>query len=232
MNLSQAKKDIRAYRSKVAILKKKGLIKSSIDARSHKPTSYMLTQIKRFQEIIDGKAIAVKTPTRKIAKEYSDLKDVKFDRVIMRTQSGEKGRYTKDGIKVNRKSSFKGLEDTIEVLTPRSPSTLPSLPRKKGKTYKYAIPFKRGDQIERQFFSSEEMLLSFISGYENIGLSGKPRFENIRGYVQILETSDNEKTINKRGKTKGLQTKKRGNKSKGKTTNKRRTKRAKKGSKK
>lgn len=200
---SQQKINIREYRTKIAKLKKAGLIRKSIDARSHKPTRHMLTQIKRFGDIIDGTAIAVKTPKRKIAREYSDLKDTKFDRVIVRVQKGEKGRYTKDGIKINRKSNFEGLENTTEILSPRSSTVLPKLPKKKGKTYKYAIPFKRGDIIERQFFSSEEMLLRFISSYERLD-NGKARFEGIRGYIQILEAPNNgTDTFTTKKKTKG-----------------------------
>ena len=67
--LQKHNKDIRAVRSEVAALKKAGIISSRIDARSYQPSAYMLKKIAANRDILEGRAVAVKTP-KKIRQKY------------------------------------------------------------------------------------------------------------------------------------------------------------------
>lgn len=48
------------YAKRIATLKKQGIVSKSIDARSHKPTRYMLDKIRKYQDVATGMANAVR----------------------------------------------------------------------------------------------------------------------------------------------------------------------------
>lgn len=183
MSKRQAKKlGIRAYRSAVAKLKRLGLVSKRIDARSHKPTRYMLKQLDRFSDVLNDKAIVVKARKRDEAKKFGELYDVKFNRVVVLAQKGERGRFTKDGLKIIRKSAYQDRGEITELVVPHKPDELQPLPAGGS----YAVPFRRGNEIKRQFFESEQLLLDFIRLYEKKPDEEVARYEGIRGYVQII----------------------------------------------
>src|SRR5579872_3398093 len=69
-----AKTDLRTFRHGVSVLKKKGLIKSSVNVRTAFPSQisegHSLKEIiKKFADVVDEKAEAVKLPSKKI-REY------------------------------------------------------------------------------------------------------------------------------------------------------------------
>lgn len=63
--------ELKAYRHGLAILKKKGVISHSVDARSATPTKHYKAQLKKHADIIADRATAVKVSAKK-AKEYQD----------------------------------------------------------------------------------------------------------------------------------------------------------------
>ena len=190
-----SKLSLREYRSRLARLKRAGLVSKRIDARSHKPTRYMLSQLDRFSGVLDGSEKAVRVSDSRAASEFSGLYDVKFDRVIIKSQSGETARYNRESgeLIINRKSNLPpGIKYQRQILKPRLPGLVPHLPRDTIKSkYYYAVPFRRGRNIERIYVDTLKDLTALMSTYEkgkkNFRQSGnKPYFE-WRNYVEIFE---------------------------------------------
>lgn len=182
---SSGKIGLRDYRGKLAKLKRAGLVSPKIDARSHKPTRYMLAQIEKFNAVLEGKAKAIKTPSHAIAREYGDLYTVKFDRVVIPSQSGETGRYDREreSLIIKRSSGLPfGTKSIQQILEARESGTLPRLPRDtKTHRYFYAIPFRRGSRIERIYIDTLRELKKYMFGYEKTGFAG---WQN---YVEVIE---------------------------------------------
>lgn len=65
--LKAAKLDVKEYKKELAQLKKQGIVSKRIDARSHKPTRYMLTKIRKFKDVATGHAMAI--PVSKVPSE-------------------------------------------------------------------------------------------------------------------------------------------------------------------
>lgn len=62
---------LKNFRRKVSRLKALGLISKNIDTRKQKSTRYMRDVVeKKFKDVLDGKAVAVKVPSRKVAKTF------------------------------------------------------------------------------------------------------------------------------------------------------------------
>ena len=194
------KLSIREYRSQVAALKRAGLITAKIDARSHKPTRYMQSQIKKYKDVIDGKAKTVKVGSRTEASEYADLYRSKFNRVVVRTQNNEKARYVKSDktIRIDRTSPLPGIEKITQILGPKSDTGVPKLPRDTAKArWSYSIPFRVGSSIRRRFYNTQKELLKVIFEYE----PPEGRFKDIRDYIEIVKIEGNE-SYGKKGKRK------------------------------
>ncbi|MDE2101029.1 MAG: hypothetical protein KGL39_27530 [Patescibacteria group bacterium] len=90
-DLQAARQELKEFRHDVAILKRKGLIDKQIyDARSVKPTKYLKSQIKKFADVIAGKATPVKVNKAK-AKDYARQGyTVKNGRVVVPHLENEK----------------------------------------------------------------------------------------------------------------------------------------------
>ena len=69
--LRRANKNVREYRHELALLKKQQVVSKRVDVRSQRPTRYMLSKIKKFSDVIEGKVNAVKAP-KAIRKQYTD----------------------------------------------------------------------------------------------------------------------------------------------------------------
>jgi hypothetical protein len=77
MAKKKADRPIRAVRHDVAVLKRKGLIDASIDARSVQPTPAILRAIKKFRQVITGNAAVL--PRAKLGGvSAADLKNKKY----------------------------------------------------------------------------------------------------------------------------------------------------------
>lgn len=60
---------LKEFRSSVAKLKSKGLVRKTVDARSQKPTRYMRTKVRNLADVLEGKVSPVKR-SYKVAQEY------------------------------------------------------------------------------------------------------------------------------------------------------------------
>ncbi len=169
---------LKQFRSDVAKLKKKGLVSGRVDARSQKPTRYMLEQVKKYDDVLKGKSTVVSTKKRKKAKEYSDRFKTKFDKVVVPKEPGERIRYSKkddtiigtsvrDGKKIRKRYSKGELED-LEKLPPG---------------YIYRIQFGGG-----QIFSFDDKtdLIEFMHPYE---VNPKNPFRNWKKYVEVVSVT-------------------------------------------
>lgn len=80
--------DLRKFRSDVAKLKDAGLLSKSVDARSQKPTRHMKEQLRKYSDVLTGKAKAVrvdKAGREKFKRAFA----IKGDVVIVPVERGE-----------------------------------------------------------------------------------------------------------------------------------------------
>jgi len=68
--LRQANKSVREYRHELSLLKKQQVVSKRVDIRSQRPTRYMLSKIRKFSDVIEGKVNVVKAP-KKIREQYT-----------------------------------------------------------------------------------------------------------------------------------------------------------------
>lgn len=68
---AEALAKLRAYRSKLALAKSKGVVSKRIDARSHRPTKYMKARLKSLEGVLEGRQTAVKAPAN-VLREFRE----------------------------------------------------------------------------------------------------------------------------------------------------------------
>lgn len=95
--MAKRKIDLREYRSKVAALKRAGLL-TGVDARTVKPTSALTKKLNKYDDVISGKITPVKVSASK-AREYKDVgyEVTKDNRVLMPHSAGQTARRVKGG---------------------------------------------------------------------------------------------------------------------------------------
>lgn len=116
---------IRAFRSAIAELKRKGLIDPAIDARSVKPTRSFEKKISTFRHVLNKDAVSVKLSkeeTRK--KKQQGFKVVKVKgqapRVIIPKYEGEKITVTHGRLMVRHRSGVDEIDIDVDVNNPES----------------------------------------------------------------------------------------------------------------
>lgn len=88
---------LREFRHKVAVLKSKGLVRASVDARKQRATGYMIGKVNRLAGAIEGRVSPVKV-SPKIAREYRAAGfQVANNRVLMSPDVARRVRRTKAG---------------------------------------------------------------------------------------------------------------------------------------
>lgn len=152
-------KQLVRFRTDVAKLKQRGLVGPKVDARKQKPTRYMREQVRRFADVLSGKARVVKVP-RKIAKEYEGTLRVKRSRVVVRVENkSETVRYDKRLGKVTTRRQSYG-KNIRKVIIPNPTGNPDNLPQ--GSQYRYTIPFANGGRFT---FPTLAELKRFMEGY-------------------------------------------------------------------
>lgn len=169
------KKTISEFRKNIAKLKKIGLTKAGVDARSVKPTRYYLDKVKKNLDLIQGKAKLVKvskTYYEKAAPEYQRSKK----RVKVLTGKNERVRFSaKDDAVVSYSNKF-GRRLKRIVFPSIDVNNLPRAP--KGKTWYYVLPVGLGN-FNR--FSYDE-IKALIAEYQK-----RKGFSNWLKYLEINE---------------------------------------------
>ena len=87
--------ELRAFRSKVSQLKKKGLVSSRTDARKQKPTRYMQEKVKRLADLFEGTKTSVKVDKVTAARYKASGYFVFGNRVVVSKDKDERGQVDK-----------------------------------------------------------------------------------------------------------------------------------------
>lgn len=100
LDLQAARNELKQFRHDVSILKRKGLLDKSLDARSIRPSKYLKSQVKRFKSVLSGGASPVKVSKQTQANLKKRGIDVKNGRAVIPHLPGEKVRSTRGTYKV------------------------------------------------------------------------------------------------------------------------------------
>lgn len=165
---------LRKFRSDVAKLKAKGLVSKSKDARKQEPTRYMLGQVKKYSDVLAGKATVVTVPKSSTAKEYSQLYRTKGKHVVVPSAKSERVRYNaRTGQIVG--NYYRGRDEDGEPIRitrmyPKTPLVNGTADLPQGPNIVYTIPFyKRGVFRTNSLTELYGMLRDLIaSGWENV----------------------------------------------------------------
>ncbi len=167
---------LKKAKSDLAKLKKLGLYKG--DARKA-PTDYAQRQIRKYSDVLEGRAKVVTVPKRSVAREYTQVFRTKYRKVIIPARRGEKFFYNKKSGEVfsyNREYGHR-----IKRIFPKHRVTadnVKNLPQ--GKNIRFAIPIGKPGHRER--FLTYEDLAQFMGAYE--------RYKDWQKYVEIEEILD------------------------------------------
>lgn len=187
----RTKKQARAERRALKILRNAGLLTSAIDLR-RRPTKYQRSLIKRFADVISGKAAAVKTKAAK----YRGIKSffVKGDVVVVPKRKGETIAVDKKTGKITRKRRVGGR--TIKgIIHPRK--RVDELPRPKLKATVFRVPFlkkKKGGKHDIQWrrFTYDAFKL-FAEKYRD-NAKDKDSFDEWMNFVEEETATDIDET--------------------------------------
>lgn len=172
---------LKKFRSDVAKLKSKGLVSNKTDARKQAPTRYMQTQVKKFQDVLDGKAKVLHTPKRSDAKAFSEKFRTKGKSVVVPAKADERLAYSKKtgAISATRKTAS-GKKITREIYS-EAPSK--ARPPSRAKNVLYVIPVGNS----RQSFDTWEDIVLFMEPYET---NSKNPYKDWEQYVEIVRYED------------------------------------------
>jgi hypothetical protein len=178
---AQAARDKKALKT----LKASGLYSGKTDLR-RSPTPYQKSQIRRFADVITGKATVVRP---KSPSAYRGKFDVKGDKVIVPRAKGERIGLSKTGkITRTRKTPRGPRKATIIPVGPPKPGRgIPPAPPP-GKALVYYLPFRRGSgkgQTTQWMRFSYDKLVNFFIEYD---LDDEQTADWLR-YLEIEEMS-------------------------------------------
>lgn len=121
------KQALKDFRSKVAKLKKKGIVSAKVDARSQKATKYMLAKVRKYSDVLSGESIAVKA-TKEVRQKYTEAGIFKErGSFLIVPKEHEKSR-----------AKIKKGRDMVEITTPL----------KFGEEREVVLPFKATNMME------------------------------------------------------------------------------------
>lgn len=163
---AQAKKlQARQQRRDLARLKSRGLY--SGDARK-KPTAYGKSLLKKFADVLGGRAAPVKTGS-KIAKAYKEAGfQTRREKVIIPKKPKDRVVFSKKSGRISRTTRTATGEKSKQIIEPIGKSgDIRALPKaRKGKQTFYAVPFGSAKNQYIVRFSSFEELQTFMQPYE------------------------------------------------------------------
>ena len=154
----QRRRDLREYRKQVAALKRAGLVSASVDARKVKPTAALTRAINRYDDVLSGKASAVKVkPSTARAYRKIGHETAGGNRVIIGHLLGERARID-------------------ERLPPTAPEAVKTYHPKKG-IERVHLPVGP-DQVEQYLAENPDVIESMKKGRQRWGFT-------IGGYPSI-----------------------------------------------
>lgn len=177
---SQRAKEIKSVRK----LRDAGLISKSVRLNT-KPTRAVKSALRKFADVITGKASVVKVPPR-VAKGLKGSHRVKGNLVVIARQPGERLRYDPNAERIvgKRRKGNKTFERTIE-------RDLAGIrPGKAGTRRYYVVPFQRGggdiDYLKFDTLEGPDGLEAFMAEYEKKG------YKNWKNYVETVDVENKE----------------------------------------
>ena len=177
--------ELKDFRHKVARLKSMGLVSKRVDARKQKSTRYMRDIVeKTFAPVLQGKAVAVKLPSHKVAKEYaSDAFSVRGKKVVVPIEKGAQRPHWSPKQKLIIGKHDKYGNEFKQIYAP-----LEKARSIKGKNLRFSMRFAHGMTLSR---SSMAELDEMMQPYEFPREGSKRRpFSDWRKYVTIEEVDD------------------------------------------
>lgn len=172
--------DIRAYRSKLALGKRLGVISHRIDARSHKPTKYMSSKLKKLADVLEGRVAAVKAPRAVVSEFRSAGARIVNGRILVEQRPGVKTSFRKgqvtEGVIYQRRPLDRGYFEE-EITLPVSLHNVGDMLQWLKDHNKQLTGLKnRGDQWgfkingyrSKSSFGGFEELVDYLSYYTNI----------------------------------------------------------------
>lgn len=173
---------LKDFRKKVARLKAMGLIRKSVDARSQRSTRHMRDTVeKKFKAVLEGRAVAVKLPSRKLAKEYGASFITRGRRVVVPIEKGSsRPHYSRKRKEIS--GTVKQYGQTFKRIYAVADETrLPKLPNAKSR---YVMPFKNGFLT----FDHVDDLIAHMTPYEHPPKTSTHHpWKNWRDFVWIDE---------------------------------------------
>lgn len=118
---------LKEFRSKVAKLKKKGIVSAKVDARSQRATKYMRAKVRKFEDVLSGEAIAVKAKKNVREKYTSSGVFAERGSFLIVPKEHEKSR-----------ARIKKGKDLVEIITPL----------KWGEEREVVLPFKATNMLD------------------------------------------------------------------------------------
>lgn len=174
--------NIKKFRHDVARLKALGLISKRVDARSQRETRYMRGQVKRFADVLEGRAKAVKVP-RGVAKEYSEAYRRKGNRIVVPVDKTETVFYSAKSKRVT--ATRPGYEPGTRMVKEFLKSGEVRQPLPEG--YVYTIPLGGG---VRRFDTWDDVIKFMSPNYE----TGSHRYHGAlgdwRNYLMVERAED------------------------------------------
>lgn len=158
---------LKAFRSKVARLKDQGLVSKRVDARSQKPTRYMLDTVnKRFAGVLSGKDKVVHVPKKKDADQFKARFDTKGKSVIIPGAAKSESNFRYDPKSHEIRSTVKqGSEKLRKAYSPKPIGGVEDLPSGRGVLYTIRLG-KNGGQFS---FDTKEGLANFLRSLSDSG---------------------------------------------------------------
>ncbi len=143
-----------------------------------KPSEYQQRIIRKFDDVVKGRAAVVKP---KDPKSYKTIFQVAGDKVIVPKGKGEKIKLSKSGLIQRERKGPRG-EKIVGTFRRMKPTERPA-PEAPAERFQYAIPFarklgKNRYRLEWKRFPTRESLDAFMMEYERTG-----RYEDWRGFV-------------------------------------------------
>lgn len=172
---------LKKFRSDVAKLKAKGLVSSKIDARKQGATRYMQNQVRKFEDVLTGKAKVIRTPKRADAKAFSEKFKVKGNAVVVPAKADEKLAYSKKNKSISAtRRTGKGQKITRDIFSEApSKSRAPT----RSKNVLFVIPVGNS----RQSFDTWEDLVLFMEPYET---NTRNPYKDWEKYVEVVRYED------------------------------------------
>lgn len=155
------KSSIRQFRSDAAKLKRAGLLSSDVDIRSLQPSDALKRKIRKYRDVVDGKATTVKARSPRAAKVAASRAGFQSQGalIVVPKHRGMRPRYDRGYVKASG-TTFGQRIHQIYV----KPGNIKDLPAPhEGHYYVYKVPFAQYNDFQQ--FSSLESYERYRDDY-------------------------------------------------------------------